>query len=141
MAVYQIDGNDLRTVYGITVERCDGNLSFPKRKGVTAHSWPDEDGEESYTDAEDIVFEPRDIYLTGRIRGETRTAFLTKLNAFRKKLESAGLHSLYIGNTGITHSVYCEDGLSVSTLTKWSSGIMVAAFTLKLREPVPARAT
>jgi len=141
MATYRLDGNDLRTTYGVSIERCEGNLSALKRKGAVSHSWPDEDGEEAFTDASDIVFEPRDIYLTGRIRGETKTSFLTRINDFRKKLESAGLHTLYIGTTGVTHSVYCADGMTVTPVTKWTNGIMVGVFTLKLREPVPARAT
>jgi len=141
MALYRLDGKNMKTEYGISVLRCTGNLDMLKRKGASSHSWPDEDGEEAFTDADDIVFGPRDISLVCVLRQPTKATFLTKLSAFKHVLESSGLHTLYIDTTGVTHSVFCIDGGSVTPLTKWNPGIMAGQFTLKLREPVPARAT
>jgi hypothetical protein len=140
MATYRLDGLNVKSTYGISVLSCDGNLSILKRKGETGYSWPDEDGEEPFVNAGDITFEPRDISLTCLLRGETKTSFLTRLNNLRKVLESSGLHTLFIGTTGVTHSVYMTDGGTLSLLGKVTNRITVGRFILKFREPVPARA-
>ena len=139
MAEYRLDGSNMKTKYGITVLRSVGSLDQTKRKGKTGHNWLDEDGEEEYTDTNDIYYEPRDISLDILIQASTRLAFLTNLDSFKSTLQSPGLHTLYIGATCVTHSVYMKDGFKLKPATKWSSQLTVATFRLKLREPDPAR--
>lgn len=139
-AYYTIDGNNLRTTYGIYVIQCSGDLDLLKRKGETSHSWPDQDGVESYTDARDMKFEPRTITLNCVMVGKTKADFLAKHSDFKKLLEKSGLRSLYRSLTYKTHSVYFADGCSITPPVKWvENGQNVAYFTLKLIEPVPAR--
>ena len=80
---YLLDTLDIATTYGIYVQKVKGALDFLKRKGETAHNWPDSHGEEAYTDADDIYFGPRDIILFCYIKADTKADFLTKLNSFK----------------------------------------------------------
>jgi hypothetical protein len=145
MAEYRLDGKNFKKYFGISVLECTGHISILERKGDAGHSWPDEDGEEPFVLSDDIKFKPRDISITCLMKGSTTTNFLYRFNALRKVLESPGLHTLYIGITGKTHSVYCMDGSAPMMLTKWNtsfqSGTTIGRFILKLREPVPERAT
>ena len=137
---YKIDGNDLASTYGVFVQKTSGALDFLKRKGVTAHNWPDEDGEEAFTDSGDIVFEPRDIVLSCFIKADSKTNFLSNLNSFKAKLAGSGLHSLTLPCLPIsspTISVYYKEGGALELLTNWNSSMLVGKFMLKLREPVP----
>ena len=143
---YLFDGNDLKDTYGISVIRVSGILDFLKRKGETGHNWLDEDGEEYYTDASDIDFEPRDITLQCVLVGSTRNDFASKHNAFKKILESAGLHTFNTPYYSLTYNVYFKDGGRVDMITPWrshvgagSSNKYIARFTITLREPEPAR--
>ena len=61
MAIYRLDGKNLKTIYGVTVNSSSGDQDFLKRKGKTGESWMDADGGEPYVLANDIYFEPRDI--------------------------------------------------------------------------------
>ncbi len=140
MAIYRLDGNNLFTTYGVKVLQSIGNLDFLKRKGKTSENWLDEDGEEEYVLANDIYYQPRDINLTCMIRAANKTTMLTNLSALKAVLESAGLHTLFLGTTGVTHSIYFKDGGKIRPITKWDgSTIMAASFVLKLREPDPVR--
>ena len=138
---YKIDGNDLASTYGVYVQKTRGALDFLKRKGVTAHSWPDEDGEEAFTDSGDIFFEPRDIILSCFIKADTKANFFTNLNSFKAKLAGSGLHSLTLPCLPIsspTISVYYKDGGALDMLTGWNGSACVGKFMLKLREPNPS---
>jgi len=140
MSTYRLDGLNLSSTYGVKIDRSAGNIDMLRRKGQTSQDWLDEDGEDEYVLAGDIWFKPRDITLNCRLIGDTPTLMLAQLNALKAVLESSGLHTLYIGNTGTTHSVYFKDGARVRNVTKLGvSGKMMASFTLTLREPDPAR--
>jgi len=140
MAQYRLDGSNLKTTYGVKVLESDGNIDFLKRKGKTSENWLDEDGEQAYVLDNDIYFEPRDIILTCQIRGSSNSAMITSLNSLKAVLESPGLHTIYIGTTGLTHTVYFKDGGRITRATKWGAdGGMKANFRLILREPEPAR--
>lgn len=137
---YLLDDLDIALTYGIYVQKVKGALDFLKRKGEIAHNWLDSSGEEAYTDAGDIYFEPRDIILFCYIKANTKADFLSYLNSFKAVLEGSGLHTLKLPFLDDTLSVYFKDGGTLDMLTGWNSSLLVGKFILKLREPVPSTA-
>jgi hypothetical protein len=137
MANWTIDGNNLKTVYGITVTRSTGFLDFLARKGETGHSWPDADGVEHYTESADIVFEAREVVLYCIMAGTSKSDLVTKRNAFQAMIDAAGLRTLVNPHTSTTHSVYRVTGSVANKLDKWTAGKNTIDFILKLIEPDP----
>jgi len=138
---YKIDDDDLVTTYGVYVQKTKGALDFLKRKGETAHNWLDSHGEEAYTDADDIYFEPRDIILYCYMKADTKADFLSKLNAFKIVLEGEGTHTLKLPFLSSNLNVYFKAGGALNMLTSWNGPKLVGKFILKLREPVPTVAS
>jgi len=138
---YKIDDKDIASEYGVYVQKVKGVLDFLKRKGETAHNWLDSNGEEAYTDADDIHFEPRDIILFCYMKADTKADFLSNLNSFKVVLEGPGLHTLELPFLDDPLSVYFKDGGALDMLTGWNGAKMVGKFILKLREPVPTIAS
>ena len=138
---YLLDSLDLATTYGVYVEKTKGALNFLKRKGKTAHSWLDSHGEEAFTGADDIYFEPRDIILFCYIKANTKADFLTKLNSLKIILEGSGTHTLKLPFLSSNLNVYFKDGGALNMLTGWDGSLLVGKFILKLREPVPSVAS
>lgn len=137
---YKLDGSDIYDTYSIIVERAIGHMDLPKRKGKTAFNYPDEDGEDEFTDATDIYFEPRDITLFCRIEANTSSSINTLLNAFKVSLIASGLRTLNLPYpTATDYEVYLRDGIKIATATKWISSKYVIRFILKFREPTPTR--
>ena len=144
--IYLLDSVDMKTTYGVQVQKVSGILDILKRKGPTAHNWIDEDGEDPYTDADDINFEPRNIIVECYLVGTTRTDFFTKLGALKTVLESSGAHTFKTPYYSTTYNVYCRDGAAVNMITPTQSRIAtgasrkyIAQFTIILREYSPAR--
>ena len=138
---YLIDGSDMVATYGVFVQKTKGALDFLKRKGKTAHSWLDSNGEEHFTDADDIYFEPRDIILYCYMKASSKADFLTKLNAFKLVLEGSGLHTLKLPFLTDNLNIYFKAGGALDMLTNWNGSMMVGKFILKLREPNPVVAS
>lgn len=137
---YLIDGVDIYTTYGVQVEKVEGAFDWLQRKGDTGYSWPDEDGEDYYVDADDIHFEPRDIILHCILTAASQSAFVTALNTFKDALMASGLRSLTLPyDSSKTYSVYYVQGSSLDMLTKWNANTLVGSFWIKLREPDPTR--
>jgi hypothetical protein len=137
MAAWTIDGVNLKNTYGITVTRSTGFLDLLPRKGETGHSWPDEDGEESYTDAADIVFESREIVLHCIMQGTSKSDLMSKRAAFVAAIDAPGLRVLANPHTGLSYSVYRAAASAVTVLSKWNPGKNTIDFALKLIEPDP----
>ena len=138
---YSIDGNDLETTYGVKVLSVSGAFDFLERKGETSYDWLDEDGEEAFTDASDIYFKSRTIYMNCLLVATSKSDFMTKLNAFKYLLESAGEHSLSLPYEASARQVYYKSGDTLETPRNWNTDKLVARFILKLVEPNPSRAT
>jgi len=134
---YLLDGNDMASTYGVYIQKSKGAFDFIKRKGVTEHSWDDEDGVQAFTDADDIYRDARNIKMEGFIKADTKTDFLTKLNAFKAIIISPGLHTLKFPQSDTIYSVYCKDGLIFTMQTGWSNTILIGKFILMLRETSP----
>jgi len=135
---YLLDTNDMASTYGIYVQKTKGALDFLKRKGKTAHSWLDSNGEEHFTGVDDIYFEPRDIILYCYIKASSKANFLSQLNSFKAVLKGSGLHTLKLPFLEDTLDVYFKDGGTLEMLTNWNGSILVGKFILKLREPNPS---
>ena len=138
---YLLDTLDMASEYGVYVQKTRGALDFLKRKGKTAHSWLDDNGEEAFTGSDDINYEPRDIILTCYLKADTKADFLSKLNAFKLVLEAAGTHTLKLPFLSSNLTVYFKDGGSLNMLTGWNDSRLVGKFILKLREPIPSVAS
>jgi len=134
---YLLDTKDLASEYGVYVQKVKGALDFLKRKEPTAYNWLDSNGEEAFTDADDIYFEPRDIILFCHMKASSKADFLTNLGAFKAVLEGSGLHTLKLPFLSSNLNVYFKVGGALNMLTKWDSDILVGKFILKLREPDP----
>lgn len=138
MSAFRLDGDNLENTYNVKVERIKGNLDFLKRKGELSYDWSDEDGEEAFTDSNDIHFQARDIYLFCRIETDTEADFATKLNSLKAVLESAGLHTLFVPYPSEkVHTFFYTAGGAVDLLTRWKGNKAVGRFVLKLRESDP----
>jgi len=138
---YLLDTLDMATTYGVYVQKTRGALDFLKRKGKTAHSWLDSNGEEAFTTADDINFEPRDIILSCYIKATSKVLFLNHLKAFKLVLEGPGLHTLKLPFLTDTLDIYFKDGGTLDMLTGWNGSTLVGKFILKLREPEPTIAS
>ena len=138
---YLLDTLDMATTYGVYIQKTKGALDFLKRKGKTAHSWLDSNGEEHFTDADDIYFEPRDIILYCYMKANSKANFLSQLNAFKIVLEGSGLHTLKLPFLSSNLNIYYKAGGALNMLTKWDSSTLVGKFILKLREPSPTVAS
>jgi len=134
---YLLDSVDIAATYGVYVQKTKGSMDFLKRKGKTSYSWPDEDGEEYFTDAGDIFFEPRDIILFCFIKATSKANFFSQLNAFKAVLKSSGTHTLKLPFLSSNLNVYFVAGGALNMLTGWNGSMMVGKFILKLREPNP----
>lgn len=135
---YLLDTLDMATTYGVYVQKTKGALDFLKRKGKTAHSWLDYNGEEAFTDGDDIRFEPRDIILFCFIKASSKANFLSNLTSFKTILEGSGLHTLRLPFLTYDLNVYFKAGGVLDMLTGWNGSTLVGKFILKLREPKPA---
>jgi len=138
---YLLDTLDMAATYGVYIQKTKGALDFLKRKGKTAHSWLDSNGEEHFTTTDDIYFEPRDIILYCYIKATSKANFLSQLNAFKIVLEGSGLHTLKLPFLSSNLNVYFKAGGALDMLTKWDSSTLVGKFILKLREPEPTVAS
>ena len=134
---YLLDSVDIAATYGVFIQKTKGSMDFLKRKGKTSYSWPDEDGEEYFTDAGDIFFEPRDIILFCFIKATSKANFFSQLNAFKAVLKSSGTHTLKLPFLSSNLNVYFVAGGALNMLTGWNGSMMVGKFILKLREPNP----
>lgn len=134
---YLLDGLDLVSEYGIYIMKVSGFLDLPKRKGETEYDWEDEDGVEAFTDAADIFWDARDVRLKCFIKATSRADFLTKLNAFKAKLISSGLHTIKLSYGSMVYNVYFRDKSALRLLTQWNGDKLIGKFYIPLREPRP----
>ena len=138
MGVYRLDGKDIEATYGVIVREVKGLFDFPKRKGKTAHSWLDSNGEEHYTTGNDIYFEARDIHVFCTIHAASREEFISSLEEFQAALIGPGLHTFEVPYTDRVYHVYFRDGCAFDMLTTWNANELIGKCIITLREPNPA---
>lgn len=137
---YKIDGNDLFGTYRVTVKKITGLHGFLTRKGDVSQAWADSDGEEPFTDANDIYFEGNDVIMFCYLRAASWTTFQTMLSSLKYKLESTGLKTLTVPYTSTTFSLMYIKGSDIDMLTpKRNANQYVGEFWIQFRQPTPVR--
>jgi len=97
--------------------------------GDTEHSWPDSDGIEAFTDADDIKFDGRDLILTGYFE-DTHANLVSTIDAFYAAIAAfTGLVAL-VTPYG-TYQVYLKNGVG----NKYKGGNFTD-LNIVFREPV-----
>ena len=134
---YTFNDVNLETEYGLIVQSVFGPGDFPERKGPVEFSFPDEDGVESFTDEEDIVWEARDIILNCYIKETTEARFQTRLAALRSALTEEGLHDLELKHYYNTYRVFLNTKSILNKIGRWNAVRNVGTFKLVFREPKP----
>ncbi len=134
---YTIDGNNLKTVYGISVERLDGIDDLPARKGQTSQEFPDEYGEESFTDANDIYFETQELTFKGYMEASDQADYISKVQAFKTLMSAPGLRDFQTDHRpGVSMDGYVVSGIKFGKLTKLiPSKVAQATILFKYRIP------
>lgn len=139
---YIINGEDLYTEYGVTVLKSEGEIDIPKPKERQKVSWPDDHGEDVYTD--ETFYGPREITLECMIRfksgtlGQSRIGAIRALRAFQDTITTSGLKMLIsFKSDALPHMVYVED---FGKVVSYHSGndTVTLLFKVKLIEPIPA---
>ena len=92
---YSINDIDLST-FGISVEKLSGFEVFPKRKGSSFYSFPDQNGVDPFISDGEIFFESRDITLDIHFLASTVQTAQTNMIAFFDLLKSAGQKDLKV---------------------------------------------
>jgi len=105
--VYSLNGINLRD-YGIIVSKFEGWLDMPKRIGETEQSWPDSDGIEAFTYADDIKFDGRDLILTGYFE-DTHTNLISTIDTFYTAISAFTVLVALVTPYG-TYQVYLKSG-------------------------------
>ncbi len=131
---YTLGGNNLWLTYKVQVMKSYGNLDFCKRKVIPVFSYFDKNGEEAYTDTENIKFESREITLECFYRN-TSANFISGWNTFLTFIKGTGTKTL-VTPYG-SHTVFCNSAIDVTEPTKRSQPIRYYLFKLKFTEPTP----
>lgn len=134
MGVYKIDNNELKSTYGIRVEKIEGLYDMPKRKRPSEHDWQDEDGEEPYLTVSDQYWQAKNITLICNILNTT-SDFQTKIGNFINLLKETGIHRLEIPDHTGEIEFYVRDGFRVNMLSYRGSDSIVGRFVMTLRVP------
>ena len=137
MAIYTIDGIDLKEKYGIRVSKVSGIHDLPKRKGDISRNWLDSNGETAFVDASDIFTQWRDIILHCYVVASSEENLKTQLSDFRQKLIAQGLRTLRTPHLSSEIQVYHRSGFVFNRITKFGEGNIVGKLSVKLREPHP----
>lgn len=136
---YLIDDIDIRSVYGVHIERSRGVVNKPKFKEFASIEWGNYHGED--VDLNNKYYEARNIELDCWLRAENQKDFLDKILPFIRLFEKSGTQTLRINNImqnkPLLYKVYCKDEIDVEKA--WRPGLMYGTFTLKLVEPQPVK--
>ena len=93
---YFINDTDLST-FGIVVKKLTGFETFPKRKGSSSYSFPDQNGVDPFISDGEIFFESRDIVLDLHFLADTVQDAQVNFNNFFTLLSSSGEKQLRVG--------------------------------------------
>ncbi len=137
--IYKIDGNNLKTTYGITIRDSDGVLDVPGLKEPVTNDWADRHGVE--VDLDTPIRKSRVITLQAFLEATDPQQLIERIAAFDTLIMSSGLKQLIITMTDIDipliFMVYCEEGIKFDK--KWTPGDTAALFELVLIEPEPVK--
>lgn len=135
---YTIDANDLLDTYGIVVKKIKGLLGLRSRKGEILYSWLDENGEEAFTDSNDIYFEGRNIFMFCIIKNATFSTLETNFAAFKAVLEASGMRTLVTPYSGSSFTLMYVKGNDLDIITPpIRSNYYVGEFWVQFRQTTP----
>lgn len=136
--MYLIDGIDLWTFFGITIEKggLDDFLKIPKRKESTTHNWQDENGLD--VDLSRTFLEAKDIVLKCFIIADNEVQFWDNYNRFLALLIKPGTRRFTVNVFGLDYYVYYKDCTIYQKLTAFKqTGKLICKFNLTIVEKVP----
>lgn len=129
MAEYYINNTPI-SQFGIIPTKSNGNIAIsgcfdlPKRKGTTYYDWVREDSVEPYVESSDMIFDGRDISISGIIMYDSESK-IQALTNFANELPELFTLSCKWGNWNVKYK-----RVDVSTITK-----SVCSVNIKLMEP------
>ena len=135
---YLLDGYDLWTTFGITIEKggLDDLLKLPKRKQSIEHNWMDEDGID--VDLSRTFLEAKDSVLKCVIIADTEADFWLHYNQFLSLLIKPGTRRFSVNVFNMEYQVYYRDCSIYQKLTAFkNTGKLICRFNLTIRETVP----
>lgn len=138
IGMYLMDGFDLWTYFGITIEKTglDDLLKIPKRKQSIEHDWLDENGLD--IDLTRVYLESRDIVLKCFIIADTEVAFWDQYNRFLSLLIKPGTRRFSVNVFGMDYYVFYKDCTIYQKLTAFQqTGKLICRFGLTIIEQVP----
>ena len=138
---YKIDGYDTYGTWKVRIKKITGLYQFLARKGDISQSWPDSDGEEAFTDANDVWFDGKDVIMFCYLQTSTfDPAFMGFLTQFKHRLELPGLRTLTVPWTTTTYSLMYVKGSDIDMRTPLrKTSQYVGEFWIQFREPTPVR--
>lgn len=136
--MYLLDGIDLWTNFGITIEKggLDDLLKIPKRKDSIQHDWQDEDGLD--IDLSRTFVEAKDSILKCVIIANTEADFWLHYNQFYSLLRKPGTRRFSVNVFRLDYYIYYKDCTIYSKLTPFKqTGKLICKFDLTISESVP----
>jgi len=139
MTKYFIDGIDILTVFGVSVEGgSDDFLKYPAKKDSITHDWQDANGLD--VDLTKIFFNARPISLKCSILVSSEEEFWNRYQSFLAQLAKPGYRRIQITQFG-EKSFYCFykecTSFTRHTRLKENPGQIACKFTLNLLEGEP----
>jgi len=136
--MYLMDGFDLWTQFGITIEKggLDDLLKIPKRKQSIEHNWTDENGLD--VDLTRNYFEAKDSTLKCIIIADSEIKFWDQYNRFISLLTKPGTRRFTVNVFNMDYYVYYKDCTIYSKLTAFkNTGKLICKFSLTISETTP----
>lgn len=133
---WSLDGTGFLS-YGVYVSASSGIVDGLKMKEPQIKDWQGDHG--VFVDLSAPRYEQREIELDCFIHATGKLDFLSKITAFEKAIQKAGLRklTLTISNKPLIYMVYKSESLEVKK--QWSETDMFGTFSLKLIEPQPIK--
>lgn len=132
---YFINDIDLET-FGIVVQKLTGFEIFPKRKGSSSYSFPDQNGVDPFISDGEIFFESRDIILDLHFLADTVQNAQTNMIAFFDLLKTPGEKNLKVDYLGRVFFTFFENGAQAKRIGS-AAGSVAYSMQLKLKEIDP----
>lgn len=136
MEDFRINGKGFIEKYGVIVEKVEGDLDIPKRKGNSFRDFSNENGVEARVTSNVIKVDKKEIILKCYLKTNHASDFNAKLESFQQVFENPGLQYLDVLKTKHTHKIFLPEGAKV-TVSKWKSNLQLVKFDLKVLEPNP----
>lgn len=129
---YFINGTNLRTL-GVEVALLRGFESFPKRKGKTERKYLNQNGVEPFTDALDIFYEARQLYLDVLFVADDLATVQTNMDSFFQLIK-AGELTVSSARLKRDYITFFKDGAKLESVNGKINGKQYYKGTIPLTE-------